>query len=444
MKLYRIDLSKALFLSTAIFPSLTFAAAWQTWEQSAMGAGMAHADMAAGALDASTAYYNPAGMTRLDSPEMTFGGEYINENTHLTDMVYTSNMGVATSLPDTKSNFTRTIPNFHLVYPVKDVPFDPRFGLSVVTNGGGATYYKNTFLTSYAGTTAGKVLLINPSLAFQLTEKLSIGAGWDIQQFRTNYTISEVPPEDPSRALANGEVEMSDWANSWNAGLLYEFTEATRIGATFRSKVSFHQYGTAYVTFYEFGQNGVQVGESAFSDIEMPATTTFGIYHDMNERLSLMATAAYIQWDSIDNVALQVPVMPDITGGIFPALYPVNFDFKNTWFFSVGGQYALNKKLITRAGFSFDETPTNDEYREAHLPDADRYTFAVGLGYQLTEYTRIDGSYQFVYTPEVNFSDSAFAGKTPGSNEGDITGNAKSYANIIGLQLTWDFCCKRI
>ncbi|HET7764956.1 MAG TPA: outer membrane protein transport protein, partial [Burkholderiales bacterium] len=47
-------------------------------EQNASGIGAAYAGGAAIAEDASTVWYNPAGMTRLTRPQLVFAGSYID------------------------------------------------------------------------------------------------------------------------------------------------------------------------------------------------------------------------------------------------------------------------------------------------------------------------------------------------------------------------------
>lgn len=446
MKLCKHSLNKIVFLSgSVIFPNVLLAAAYQDWEQSAMGAGMAHADMAAGALDASTAYYNPAGMTLIDEPQISVGGIYVNEDTTLSNIYVdeTSNYGPKTigALPDVHSNFTRVIPNVNVVYPVESLPFETTVGLAVNSSGGASTYYKHTELNNYARTTTAEVLLINPSVAFEIFDGFSIGGGWDLQEFKSRYSIGDIPGSTPANHI-NGNAELSSWENSWNIGVLYEWTDDTRFGATYRSKAVFSQFGQMEQNISLHGTVPIDVtgvGSDVFSEIKMPAITTFGAYHDLNDRLSLMTTIGYIQWDIVDSVTVENASFV----GIAPLNSTVPMHLENTWFASIGGQYDFTKRWVGRLGFSYDQTPTQDEYREMHMPDSDRYTFAAGLGYQITKYTRLDASYQYVYTPSVNFANYAEIIDQP-KNAGHVSGDAQSHANLIGLQLTWNFCCSKL
>jgi long-chain fatty acid transport protein len=426
--------SKVLFLAT-ITPTLmtmselAYSSAFQIWEQSAVSAGVAHADMAAGADDASTAYYNPAGMTRIEEPTVSAGAMWVAEETSITNMTFTNLAGGGTteSIPNTSSQFDGVAPNFYMVYPLDDLPFDPVVGLAANGPYGASTYYeKDAFVANYATKSSIKAILINPSLALKLTEKLSFGAGMDIQELSSNYKA------DISKLGTSGDAELSDWALGWNAGLLYEFTEATRVGATYRSEMHYDQDGPIYLSFL-----GQSLGGKAYSEITLPAMSSLGLYHDVNKYWSLMATAAYVQWNSIDHISVFAPVLDELLELGLPDTFTVDTNFENSWFFAVGTAYKPADKWIVRAGVYYDQTPTNDEDRELRLPDSDRYAFTLGAGYQLTPRIDIDLAYQFIYTPTVDVTSPAIAGFP--ESFGFTSADAKSHANLWGVQASYNF-----
>src|SRR5258706_742857 len=67
-----------LFATLAALSAPVSAAFFQIAEQSASGIGNAFAGGAAIAEDASTVWYNPAGMTRLTRPQLVVAGSYID------------------------------------------------------------------------------------------------------------------------------------------------------------------------------------------------------------------------------------------------------------------------------------------------------------------------------------------------------------------------------
>lgn len=440
-----VKLAAASFL----VPTLAQASMYQNFEQSAMGAGMAHADMAAGALDASTAYYNPAGMSFLEDAQLSVGGVYLNQRTELYDVSHTVS-GSTTPVTDLYSTYDYVLPNVHIVYPFKNVPFEPRFGLSFVMPARESSFYHGADTSPYATETSQEALLFNPSLSAEVIDGLSIGAGIDMQQMVSEYNFKNLvvdfvqpnpdPPGPPIHTIINynGNTEVSDWSTGWNVGLMYEVLEDTRLGATFRSKIGFDQEGT--LKLGAPGSSGLHY--DAYSEIISPATTTFGIYQDIGDRLGLAFTAAFMKWDDLDEISVYSPA----TDGSFVAPGAV-FDFnvplelENSWFFSVGGEYELDEEWIARAGFSYDQTPLPEEYNNMRFTDADRYTFALGLGYELSDSLQIDASYEFVYSPTRDFNNPDYAGFEEAlvNPTGELDGQARMYSNRVGLQLTWAF-----
>ncbi len=86
-------LSFVLAATLALFSSSTFAAFFQVAENSPAGLGNAFAGGAAIAEDASTVWYNPAGLTRLQDNQLVAGGHLILPSTKFT------NQGSSTVLP---------------------------------------------------------------------------------------------------------------------------------------------------------------------------------------------------------------------------------------------------------------------------------------------------------------------------------------------------------
>jgi len=86
-------LSFVLAATLVRFSSSTFAAFFQVAENSPAGLGNAFAGGAAIAEDASTVWYNPAGLTRLQDNQLVAGGHLIFPSTKFT------NQGSSTVLP---------------------------------------------------------------------------------------------------------------------------------------------------------------------------------------------------------------------------------------------------------------------------------------------------------------------------------------------------------
>src|SRR5438045_1390281 len=83
--------------------SPTFASGFQIQEQSASGLGTAYAGVGSIAVDATTAFYNAAGLTRMNQEQVVFSGVGIFPNSKLRPKLATNNVGVPINLGPTKA-----------------------------------------------------------------------------------------------------------------------------------------------------------------------------------------------------------------------------------------------------------------------------------------------------------------------------------------------------
>ena len=152
------------------------AAGFAIIENSASGMGNAFAGTA-GAEDASTIWFNPAGMTRLDD-EMLAAAHIIVPTASYTDTGSTISapMSIITASSELDpDNTNRTadggknalIPNF---YMVTEIQKDLKFGLGINVPFGLGTDYDDDWVGRYHGVKSDVMSLnINPSIAYSST-----------------------------------------------------------------------------------------------------------------------------------------------------------------------------------------------------------------------------------------------------------------------------------
>ena len=164
----------------------SMAAAFQLWEQDGASLGSYHAGYAATANDASIAFYNPAGMTRIKNQQVVLGGAGVaidfkyQGSVAVTERVFRGTMTNSFPNVTTQGGNFSFIPALHYVAPLSDTM---SFGFSVAVPFGLKTDYGTNTPLRYAATrTAISVVDISPSLAYQVTDKASVGAGVDFQK----------------------------------------------------------------------------------------------------------------------------------------------------------------------------------------------------------------------------------------------------------------------
>ncbi len=431
-----------------VFSSATLASGFALIEQSASQQGNAFAGGAAFANDASTIFFNPAGMTRL--PAQFVGGVHYVEPSAKFGGTATDIFGNPVSGGNGgDAGGAGFVPNLYITAPlgnglVAGLGINAPFGLS--------TEYDDDWKGRYQAIESEvRTVNFNPSLAYKLNNHLSIGVGVSIQYIDAKLTqaldqgslcaptqaqlqAAGVPGADP--ALCAGlvpqgsdgfaKVEGDNWAGGYNLGILYEPSNSTRIGLSYRSKVSQQLSGKARFrdTLPQFSNFGIFVKTGVRADVDLPQSASASIWHDLNNNWSLMADVTWTGWDNFDELRIQYDsFQPDTV---------VDENWDDVWRYSVGAEYRYNNNWTFRAGAAFDETPIPDaEHRTARIPGEDRVWGSLGVGYQITPAIGVDVGYShlFIDDPEINET-SASAGNLNGEYDADV--------NIVSAQVVWD------
>lgn len=455
------------------------AAGFQLFEQDGASIGNDHAGYAAEANDASIAWYNPAGMSRIKNQQVVFGADPI-----LSDFNYKGSVSLTELTPTLLSlappnvglapvtvNFPRVsdqggvfsvVPFFHYVAPIND---RWAFGFSIVSPFGLKTSFGSDTPVRYAATyTSVMVIDLSPSLSFKITPQASIGAGFDAQRMYGEFdnvggALSRIPTRPipfigPPILLPDADTtstnKANDWAYGYHLGFLYEFTPCTRVGVSYHSKVKHHLTGSS--TFegpIAGGFEGIATDVSselrsghATADVTLPAYTTLSWFNKINPQWSVMASVMWIQWNVFDTLvfnnaagAVNIPTIPFITTATnITATMPEHY--RNTWNLSLGADWYATDSITLRTGIGWDETPVVDAYRNLQLPDGNRFLLSLGTHFQATKTVGLDFSWQHVFLADtINVNPPA---QTIGAQTVNVNGKVKGGADVFGTQVVWD------
>lgn len=422
------------FTAMSVASTSAMAAGFQLYEESAAGTGDYHAGYAAEADDASTEFYNPAGMVRLKHTEASAGAVLIpldaNFKGTVTQMLGTPPTPFGSAATDWVSGSTTNfIPNIHLVMPFKE-RWAVGFGVTVPF--GLATNYPAGGTSSYGATvTRLEAINFNPNIAFAVTDKFSLAAGVDVVYGTASYDQNVAlmspfsPPPYTNWLFTNS---LSDTAVGWNAGLLYQFTPKTRIGLSYRSHVNLNASGPSHLE----GPFGVNTSTTVNAQLDLPGYATLSVFSGVTPKWDLMGSAMWTNWNRFNTLTLNdtalsglVPLVPTI-----PTDVVVHENYHNSWNFAVGAHYRINDRLMLKMGGGYDLTPTRDGYRDMRLPDANRIAVALGMQAALTKTMKADLGWIHLFGNDVDV-DSTLSGAP------DVeTGTARFSANVIGLQLS--------
>src|SRR5215470_1628481 len=237
-------------------------------EQNASGLGNAYAGGAAVAEDASTIYFNPAGMSRMPGIQGVIAGNLICLSAKFND----SGSQPAALQPLGGSGGDAGNCNFppagYLAVPINN---QWAFGLGVNVPFGLKTEYDNGWIGRFQAIKSKvETVNVNPALSYKPTDMFTIGAGASWQRLKATLTQQvnyagamaqaaqqaaaggQIPPSAIPPLLAgyagaesSANVNGSYTGWGWNIGILIEPDKQTRIGAAYRSAIRYTVSGTA-------------------------------------------------------------------------------------------------------------------------------------------------------------------------------------------------------
>jgi long-chain fatty acid transport protein len=433
----------ALSLLLAGVPQQTQASGFQLIEQSVSGMGTAYAGGAAQAQDATTVFFNPAGMTRLKGSHGSVGLHAISPHADYEDQ---GSVGLGTPLWTNESGDAGEIglvPNLYLTNQIGDRLF---LGLGINAPFGLATSYDDDWIGRYHAIDSEVMTInINPALAWKLSEHFSIGAGVNAQYIKAKLSNAIDFALMSGAQVTDGKVELEgdDVAIGWNLGFLAELNEGSRIGVHYRSKVKYKVDGTADFSNVPavalnppFG-DGVTPATFIFtdtgvtSDVELPATLSVSLYHEFNPEWAIMFDYSRTYWSVLKELRFDFEnFLPD---GV------TTLKWKDSNRYSLGLQYSPSSSPWTfRIGTAYDESPIPSEhYRTPRIPGEDRIWLALGLGYKASENISFDFGYAhlFVDDPRVNKS----LADVENIPRGNLNGEYEASVDIVSIQMNWSF-----
>lgn len=333
--------------------------------------GTAAAGAQARADTAATAFENVAGMTRLEHSEFMVGA-----GLGISDVRFDPDDN--TPVPGAGSGQAGSaFPVLSLNY-VHKITDDLAAGLGLISVSGSALDYNDDWVGRFQNTKVDLLTLSAvPSLAYRVTDWLSIGAGAQIL-----YGEMDIEAALPTPGPGDGRVKVDDADDvdvGFVGGILLEPREGTRLGITYQSKVEPELSGNVEIQ---------PIGAQAGIDIELPLVETVrvGVYQEITEQWAVLGSFRWENWSQFDNL----PITTDRGSAV------AQMGWRDTYGFNIGAHYRPADKWLVQAGFAYDTSPVSDGNRNAALPVDRQLRFATGVQYDLNERVNIGGAFEFV------------------------------------------------
>ncbi|UCV10509.1 outer membrane protein transport protein [Dechloromonas denitrificans] len=409
-------------------------------EQGASGIGNAGAGSAAVAENASTVFYNPAGMTQLQDREISVGGTFVKTNFNFSDGG--SSVGVLNGTGDGgNGGGLGFVPNMYGSWALtKDI----YLGLGIGAPFGLRTEYDNPWIGAAQSVSFDiKTLNINPSIAWRANDRVSLGFGLNWQKIEAEYiraaAVVNLGAGAAGAAGSTVKLNLSDDAWGWNAGALFTLAPSTKLGVSYRSAikyetkgdVSISSNGTAAATATTNGLIAAGRASDTKASIKLPDTFILSLTHKASDQWELLGDVSWTGWSSIPKV--------DIirTSGLLNGQTAQTLDtnFRDTWRFAVGANYKVNDAWKLKMGIAYDQTPVKSaEHRLVSMPDNNRTWFSAGVQWKPSKTTAVDvgGAYLYLKDAEINNNQST-------DGRGLVKGTYADSAILLGAQFSMAF-----
>lgn len=369
-------------LSTLLLSTSAMAAGFHLREQSAAAQGNAYAGATAGAENGSYAYYNVAGITRQKGMQVNMGGTYIAPRATAKNV-----RGQSGERGANVENVVHAAisPNGTVSYQLNDKAFA---AIAANSQFGMITKYDPQWVGSDHGITSDlKSGTITPMFAYKATDKLSLGAGVQMQYVWAHLTSSNTLA--PGVRVNNITTNGNDFDMGYQLGALYEFTDSTRVGVGYRSEINHKLKGKMKSSGSPSPLFNALTNQKISAKLTTPAMLSMGIYHDVNEKWAVMAEYQRVFWSSFQNLTFKSQ-----NGGY--TISNVKENWRDTNFYSMGTSYMLDNQWKLRLGLAYDQSAVRYAHRTPRIPDSDRIWYSAGLGYQYNENLSFDIGYTYI------------------------------------------------
>lgn len=357
MKKYVCGIFITLLISV-LMVCQTFAGGLYLQEFATPSMGVASAGAEAVCMDASTAFHNPAGMTRLKDNEFMLAGTLLIGTTEFDPDSSTTISGgdgvdAAGYAPIIAAFYTRSLSE------------DWKLGVNLVSISGAALDYGDNWVGRYQCQNVSiATLTLSPTIAYRINDWLSVSGGVNVM-----YGMLEMELAVPLPAPVDGQAKLDgdDIDVGFNLAVLLEPSKRTRLGVMYWSKLEPEFSGD--LDFKRIPSIGSD------TDLTFPQFIRAGVYHELNDKWALLGTVAWEEWSKMDNLL--------ISTNATTAAVPRNWD--DTWHFAVGAHYRIDDQWLLQGGIAHDTNPVDAKDRTADMPTDRQLRLTLGVQKKIDE-----------------------------------------------------------
>ncbi len=455
----RLTLTALTLVAAGAFAPVAQASGFQLREQSPSSQGNAYAGVSAGGFDISAMFFNPAILTLYSGQQYALAGTVIapkadmsNASGTRTSLVSAFGYDPTISGPTGYKNAaaTKTAPSLYGMWSPSE---NLRLGLSVNAPYGFVTEYDSNFVGRYhALKTDLAIIDIAPSIAYRINSQWSVGAAFIARYADATLTnavdfglIGLPIGTVPGTLDGTTQLKGNTWDYGYKAGITFQPTEKLRMGLaysgamnmTLKGNISFSYPSNMTASQLGYIQNTVGLrNQPGKAELDLPANASFGFNYQVNDTFSFQGEAAWTSWSRFKQLDAKFlsNTAPQITDSVTDEYW------RDTWFYSLGGNWKLNEAWNLRAGLAKDQGAVTDPRRTPRIPDGDRTWVSVGASYAFSRSFAVDVAYTHLFVKDSTIGLTTTAAQTdPNFTRGNLTGDYKLSGDVYALQARFSF-----
>ena len=406
-------MKKILLLALSIVPLLSFAQGFQVNTEGQKQIGMGHTGTGL-AQDGAALFFNPGAVAMLSQNYVQAG---------VSPLMFKSVFNPAGTTEQYHTADKTAYPfNFYAAWGPNNSRW--KIGMAVYTPFGGLTDWGTTWPGKYTAERLNlEAIAFQPTLSIRLTDFMSIGGGFIYNYGKVNLTRA-IPLANGDGQPGRAELSGNGKGYGWNAGVYFKTESGVTIGITHPLKDTRLPLiaATPFSMCHHRCKAISRRPNNFYASIPLPPTTSIGLGYSPCSKWLLAFDANLVSWSVFKSLSF------DYTHNT-PALQDTHSprNYQDAVSLRAGAQYKASSNLALRLGGGYISAAAPDGYVTPEVPDAARFYFTGGLGYNITKSLDLDLSFEYEHLLQ----------RTQTNIETQLSGTFKANVYIPGISLAY-------